>query len=96
MSKLAFRGITDIEVFGFSVRKVVKVIFYLSILGSAAYGLSLVWSVVSLALSPVTYVLGLGWSALGFIFAPIKTIFSLAVIGGLAYGAYRFFTGGRK
>jgi len=92
MRKLEFRGIRDIEIFGFSAKRAVKVIFCLSVLGSAYFGLSLVWSAASLAFLPVTFVLGLGWSVLGFVFAPVKFLFSATVIGGLAYGAYRFFT----
>lgn len=73
------RDITDIKVRGLSLKTAGKVVFGLSILGSAAYGLSLV---VSTVMWPFTFAAWLlSW-------LPWKT----ALVGGFIYGAYKYFT----
>ena len=93
-SRLPAGKITDIEIFGISVKSVIK---YSVILGSAYFALSLVTSVIGIALIPVkiiSWVVMLPFSlALGGLWGAVKTVFSLAAIGGLAYGAWKFFKG---
>ena len=94
MSRLPMGRTTDIEFFGISVKKVIK---YSIILGSAYFVLSLVTSVIGIALIPVkiiSWIVTLPFSFLfGGLWEVVKTIFSWAAIGGLVYAGWKFFKG---